>query len=155
MVESIGSSVLLQKLGVISTQRPSVMVYRCLLFPPSAASTGKPRLFVESLKPAQPSKKFLLYVLPLALASTTRGALSTYRLQIVVRLKSRSTKRRRSLGLMRALLNLATRSLIPVAIIVVTNMSLGTGVLTPNPPFFAARCATKLCSAEEFKQGYT
>jgi hypothetical protein len=49
-------------------------------------------------------------------------------------LKSNSTKPLRLLGSMHTLPNFATISLIPLAISVVTNMSLGTGVsTTPNP----------------------
>ena len=113
-----------------------MMESRCSLSRPSVASTAKPRLFAERSKPERLLKKFSPYALHLASANTTLGAPSTYQLPVAVRSKSSSTKRLRLLGLMRALPNLATIFLIPLAITVVTNMNRGIGVLTmPNPSF--------------------
>jgi len=68
------------------------------------------------------------------LASTTLAAPLTYQLPGAVRLNWSSSKPLRLLGSVRTPQNLAIISLIPLAIIVVTNMNLGIGASkTPNP----------------------
>jgi len=124
----------LRKLGIASRQRLSVMTSRCSLSRPSVASTTNPRLFAGSSKLARLLKKFSPCAPHLASASTTLGVPLTYQLLVAVCLKLSSTKQMHLLGSIRVLLNSATIFLIPLAIVVATNMNLGTGVSTISNP---------------------